>query len=179
MTCLANFSKPGESLMFNKSVSALLLLLSLSLFLTNSCLSEPEHELKQSTRCSICGMFVAKYPAWVAEIVNKDGKIEFFDGVKDMMVYTFHPDQYGGSKKDSISEIWVKDYYSLTFIDAKKAFFVTGSDVYGPMGHEFIPFASMEAAESFSRDHQGKSIITFDKITEKMVESMREGQRMK
>ena len=30
---------------------------------------------------------------------------------------------------------------------AKEAFFVIGSDVYGPMGHELIPFASKADAE--------------------------------
>ena len=162
-----------------KTISLVLVLSGLSLFLSQECSAEPEHKIHQSTRCSICGMFVAKYPAWVAEIVYKDGKIEFFDGVKDMMVYYFHPDQYGGEKKDDIAEIWVKDYYSLTFVNAKKAFFVTGSDVYGPMGHEFIPFASQEAADAFLKDHQGKSKLSFDKITEKMVESMRAGHKMK
>jgi nitrous oxide reductase accessory protein NosL len=124
-------------------------------------------------------MFVAKYPAWVAEIIHENGDVEFFDGVKDMMAYYFHPDQYGGGGKTDNAEIWVKDYYSLSFIDARKAFFVTGSDVFGPMGHEFIPFSSQEASEAFLKDHKAKSILTFTEITEQMVDSMREGRKMK
>jgi len=47
------------------------------------------------------------------------------------------------------------------------------------MGHEFIPFASKAAADSFSKDHQGKDIMTFEAITSEQVEAMRAGQRMK
>ena len=136
-------------------------------------------DVNKDARCTICGMFVAKYPAWITKIVHEKKTTLYFDGVKDMMVYFFHPEKYGADKANPIGELWLKDYYSLDWIDAKKAFFVIGSDVYGPMGHEFIPFSSNEAAVSFSKDHDGKKIITFDKITDEQVQSMRSGHRMK
>ncbi len=142
-------------------------------------LSAAQEDVKKEVRCTVCGMFVAKYPAWVTKIVHKEGPERYFDGVKDMMVYFFNPENYGAQPGNPVMEIWLKDYYSLKLIDAKKAFFVTGSDVYGPMGHEFIPFSSKEAAVSFSKDHHGKNILTFDKINKAHVESMRSGHRMK
>ena len=54
-----------------------------------------------------------------------------------------------------------------------------GSDVYGPMGHELIPFSSQDGAENFMKDHHGKEILTFDKITPELIKSMRVGQRMR
>jgi hypothetical protein len=33
-------------------------------------------------KCPVCGMFVAKYPDWVAALVFSDGSTVFFDGVK-------------------------------------------------------------------------------------------------
>jgi nitrous oxide reductase accessory protein NosL len=74
--------------------------------------------------------------------------------------------------------MYIKDYYSLNWLSAKEAYYVIGSDVYGPMGHELIPFETREAAESFSKDHKGKEILTFDKITPGLIESLRLGQRM-
>lgn len=136
-------------------------------------------EINQDVRCSVCGMFVAKYPAWVTKIVHKEGATLYFDGVKDMMVYFLHPEKYGAQPDNPVLEVWLQDYYSLNWLDAKKAFFVIESDVYGPMGHEFIPFSSKEAALSFSKDHQGKKILTFEQITETQVEAMRAGHRMK
>ena len=132
------------------------------------------------TRCSVCGMFVAKYPDWLTQIYYPDlDQRKFFDGVKDMMVFYFDPEQYGGPPRETGMHIFVKDYYSLTWLSAKDAFYVTGSDIYGPMGHELIPFASREAAQSFSKDHHGKAIITFKEISPELIETLRAGQRMR
>jgi nitrous oxide reductase accessory protein NosL len=137
-------------------------------------------KVSRDTRCSVCGMFVAKYPNWLARIhYNNPEKVQFFDGVKDMMVFYFNPERFDGFPRQKIKEILVKDYYSLEWLSAQKAFFVIGSDIYGPMGHELIPFSSMEAAENFMKDHHGKEILTFDRISEELIESLRIGQRMR
>ena len=78
-----------------------------------------------------------------------------------------------------IKEIWVKDYYSLQWVDGRAAFFVVGSDLYGPMGKEFVPFATREAAESFRRDHKGDKVLTFGEISDDLVQSMRAGAQMR
>jgi len=129
-------------------------------------------------RCVVCGMFVAKYANWLARIELASGGPLFFDGVKDLMAFHFSPESYG-HKKDSITSIWVKDYYTLAWIPANQAHFVVGSDVHGPMGHEFVPFATAEAAASFLKDHQGREVLRFGQITQAMVESMRSGHTMK
>lgn len=146
--------------------------------LNNSTFAAALDDVSSDERCSVCGMFVAKYPAWISQIKLTNGNLKAFDGVKDMMVFYFDPEKYGVPAGVKSQEIWVKDYYSLIAVEAEKAFFVTGSDVYGPMGHEFVPFASKEAAESFMRDHNGKKLLLFNEITAEMVEKMREGNRM-
>jgi nitrous oxide reductase accessory protein NosL len=123
-------------------------------------------------------MFVAKYPVWVTQLHLRDGKVLFFDGVKDLMVFYRSPEKYSAQGKD-ITEVWVKDYYTLEWLDGRKAFYVIGSDVYGPMGHEFIPFAGAEEAENFKKDHKGTQIIPFDGITPTLLETMRQGQNMR
>ena len=137
-------------------------------------------EVSPDTRCSVCGMFVAKYPNWLARIQYDDpGKTQYFDGVKDMMVFYFNPQKFAGPSREQIRQVMVKDYYALQWLSAKDAFFVIGSDIYGPMGHELIPFSSMAAAENFMQDHHGKEILTFDRITPELIDSMRVGQRMR
>jgi len=136
--------------------------------------------VSSQVRCAVCGMFVAKYPSWLAQIHYDDlGQTRFFDGVKDMMVFYFQPERYEGAPREAIKNIYVKDYYSLNWLSAKDAFYVFGSDVYGPMGHELIPFESKDAAESFSKDHHGKEILTFGEITPGLIDSLRLGQRMR
>ena len=128
-------------------------------------------EVKKDEKCPVCGMFTYKYPKWAAQIFYKNGNDEHhysFDGVKDLMKFYFDAMAWGSyesSKKENIEHILVTDYYSQKVLDGTKAFYVLGSDVAGPMGNELIPFAHEADAKTFSHDHNGKTIVTFDKIT--------------
>lgn len=125
-------------------------------------------EVKEGEKCPVCGMFVHKYPKWAAKVTYDKGSHSVFDGVKDMMKFYFNPAKWGfdGIKIDNA---FVTDYYSNKAVQADKAYYVIGSDVYGPMGKELIPFNSEKNAQTFMSDHSGKEVLTFDKITEEMV----------
>jgi len=124
-------------------------------------------------RCPVCGMFVAKYPDFLSIITFRDGGHVFFDGVKDMMKYYFNLDRNNPGKRiEDIVRIRVKDYYTLSLIDGSKAFYVSGSEVYGPMGRELIPFEKKEDAEEFLRDHGGKAVFAFRDIRYDMVKEL-------
>ena len=138
-----------------------------------------ESTVAKDARCAVCGMFVAKYPNWMVTLTMSDGATKYFDGVKDMMAFYFAPQTYGAKPGATITAIQVKDYYTLESVDAKKAFYVMGSDVTGPMGYELVPFATKEAAEGFSQDHHGGSVLTFEAVTTEQIEALRSGQRMK
>ena len=110
-------------------------------------------------------MFVYKYPDWVGEIIFKDGSAAFFDGAKDLFKYYFNLKKYNPKKnKENIAAIYVTEYYDMKLIDAKGAYFVVGSDVYGPMGKELIPFVSKADAEGFKKDHKGNRILGFEDV---------------
>jgi copper chaperone NosL len=116
--------------------------------------------------CAVCGMLVAKYPNWVAVVSWKDGHNHFFDGAKDMFKFLQDLPKYApGHKKEDIAAIYVTDFYNLERIDARKTLFVVGSDVLGPMGHEFVPLANKADADDFLKDHKGKKIFNFFQIT--------------
>jgi len=121
-------------------------------------------KVPQKAKCPICGMFVAKYPKWAAQ-VKLDKHNLYFDGVKDMMKWIF-------KNEKKINKIFVTDYYTTNKIEAKKAFYVIGSNVYGPMGNELIPFSSKEKAQEFMKNHEAKMIIEFNKITKQLVKSL-------
>jgi copper chaperone NosL len=124
-------------------------------------------------KCPVCGMFVAKYPDFVAQIVFKDGSHAFFDGVKDMMKYYLDLPRYNPSKsKVDIAHILVTDYYGMKLIDGLQAFYVIGSDVYGPMGKELIPFRDEAAAKEFKGDHKGTQILSFKDITPGIIKTL-------
>ena len=158
--------------------SVLLACLVFCILVANPLLAQPSKEISPQERCSVCGMFVAKYPDWITQVRLSNGTMKFFDGVKDMMAFSFDPASFGAPGQKA-QEIWVKDYYTLAWLDGRSAWYVIGSNVYGPMGHEFIPFSSAAAAESFRKDHNGTKVVRFDEITESLVQSMRHGQKMR
>lgn len=124
----------------------------------------------KNDRCPVCGMFVAPYKAWVAEVVFKDGTYAVFDGPKDMFKYYLNLRKYDSARKRSdIAGVFVTEYYSAKIMDAQTLFFVKGSSVFGPMGAELIPVASMEEARTFMHDHGGNKILRFNDVTLEML----------
>jgi copper chaperone NosL len=124
-------------------------------------------------KCPVCGMFVAKYTEWVCSIGLKDGTTAYFDGPKDLFKFYLNPARYGAPwKQADIGAIQVRDYYSLASVDGRQAYFVFGSDVFGPMGKELIPFAKKADAEGFLKDHGGKRIVRFGEITQALMKSL-------
>ena len=168
-----------------KSIIVSILLLSTSLFSMehkNHNMQEMNHQnhemnntqnvnsdIPKDVKCPVCGMFVAKYANWAATI-KTDKETFYFDGVKDMMKFYFEPSKYGHNHtKDELNDITVTDYYSLESINGKDAYFVIGSNVYGPMGEELIPFKNESQAKKFMEDHFGKKVLKFEELKKEML----------
>ena len=126
--------------------------------------------VSKEEKCPVCGMFTYKYPRWAAQIYFTHGDHDHhfsFDGVKDLMKFYLEPEKWGNYeyyKKGKISKILVTDYYTQKAIDAREAYYVINSDIYGPMGYEFIPFGDLQDAKTFKKDHFGSGILKFDAI---------------
>ncbi len=126
-----------------------------------------EFHYTKKDKCPVCGMFVYKYPKWVAMLKAKNSKTLYFDGVKDMLKYYFD------HQSDAL-KLYAQDYYSKKIINLRKAFLVLGSDIYGPMGEEIIPFEKKEEAKSFMLDHHAKKILKFKDLDKRTVEVLDE-----
>lgn len=127
--------------------------------------------------CRVCGMFVAKYPEWVATVQYKDGHAHHFDGAKDMFKYLLDLSKYAPDHKaEDIQAIAVTEYYGLQKVNARQVLYVIGSDVVGPMGHELVPLAGREDAEEFMKDHSGKRILSFDKVDRALLKRLDDGK---
>ncbi len=128
-------------------------------------------------RCPVCGMFVAKYPQWVATVVWQGGAAAHFDGAKDLFSYLLQLPKYApGRTAKEIVTVAVTDFYDVRRIDARRAHYVVGSDVLGPMGRELIPLATLADAEEFSRDHRGRRILRFGEVTLRVVQRVDAGE---
>jgi copper chaperone NosL len=149
--------------------------LAVSLLLATGAWAADPKPLKPTPKdkCPVCGMFVAKYPDWVAQAVFRDGSRFYFDGVKDLMKFHLNPSAYQSTKsRKETAAIFVTDYYSLGSIEGTRAYYVIGSDVFGPMGKELIPFGEEAEAREFLKDHKGKKILRFQEITPEILKPL-------
>lgn len=150
--------------------NAILLLLLSPLVVGASAASSLPPNPGDREKCPVCGMFVAKYPDWVAAIAFNDGHTVYFDGAKDMFKYYFDVKKYEPDRSaQEVRSVHVTEYYDMRLIPAADAFFVIGSDVYGPMGRELIPLATAKDAETFSADHGGKRTLRFGEVTPELI----------
>jgi len=134
--------------------------------------------LTKKERCPVCGMFVSPYPKWITQIQFKDGSHYSFDGMKCFCRFYFQPQSFDSQKrKEDFKTLLVRDYYTLKFIPYDEAFYVVGSDVLGPMGHELIPFAEEETAKIFLNDHHGQKILRFSDITEPLLDLLDQAKK--
>ncbi|WP_081910136.1 nitrous oxide reductase accessory protein NosL [Thermopetrobacter sp. TC1] len=167
------------------------LVLALSVPLATSHAAEPSKEdlknaaprvqlppVHEHDRCPVCGMFPARYHEWLATIEFKDGTAVHFDGAKDMFKFWLNMKKYdtkGHTQKD-VKAIGVTGYYATEMIDARKAWYVIGSDVLGPMGHELVPHPDLYDAKEFMKDHHGKAIVRFDDVDMQLLKGLDEGR---
>jgi len=139
------------------SVLLLSLLLPLNLYAADA------GQVGEGERCPVCGMFVAPYHNWLSVVTLADGELIYFDGPKDLFRFVFDVATYRpGQTVADISRVQVTEYYSTRLMDAQEVFFVSGSDVMGPMGAELVPVAGKGNAEAFLKDHGGQAVMQFD-----------------
>ena len=124
-------------------------------------------------KCPVCGMFVAKYPDWVAGAVFRDNTRHYFDGPKDLFKFLLDLKQYApGKRQTDIDTVFVTDYYAVRPIDGRTAFYVQGSDVNGPMGRELVPFENAAEAREFLKDHRAMRVFRFNEITPAVLKEL-------
>ena len=156
----------------------LVLLISAGSIDTVSAARQMRKPMTRRDKCPVCGMFVYKYPKWVAIVEFTDGTSFFYDGAKDMFKHYMNVPKYSpGKSLQNIMHVHVTDYYAVALLDAKEALYVIGSNVLGPMGHELIPFKDQASAQEFLEDHKGTRILRFQDVTEETIRALDAAQQ--
>jgi len=154
---------------------ALLLFLIVSLAMASGAFSQPP-EIESDKKCPLCSMYPARYPKFNCQVVFKDGSYEAFDSAIGLLVYLQFPDKTGKALKP-VAGVYFKDYLKSGWLEADRAFFVTGSDIRGPMGVQFLPVDSQQAAEELKKQANGKDIIHFTMINRQyLINAAKAGQ---
>ena len=125
-------------------------------------------ELTRDAVGYFCGMTVLDHKGPKGQVLLTDREQPlWFTSVRDAIAFTRLP----GEPKN-IAAIYVTDMGRAswdqpepgTWIDARKAFYVIGSDRVGGMqAPELAPFASRKDAQQFTKQHGGK-VYSFDAI---------------
>jgi nitrous oxide reductase accessory protein NosL len=76
-----------------------------------------------------------------------------------------------------MANIYFKDYNREEWIEAEKTYFVVGTEILGPMGIEFLPVDSREAAVALQQQEHGQEIVPFAEVDrEYMIKAAKAGR---
>ena len=88
----------------------------------------------ETVRCPVCGMYPARYPQGMAQIVFSDASASSFDSPVEMFRFLNAMAKYDKHHSTTdIGAIYVANYGGKGWLDAKQTWFVFGSKVRGPM----------------------------------------------
>ncbi len=141
------------------------------ILMSTSLLMAAGIEVTKKDRCLIRQLKVYEQPAWIARAKTKQ-KTVYFSSPKSMFEYYFNPIRWtslGALTSSDIVSVTVTDFTTLEAIDAKKAFYVYGSNQISPGGDDLPAFATKQEAEVFSKKYNGKRILKFDEVSNALV----------
>ena len=129
----------------------------------------PPHKMTADAIGHYCGMNLFEHPGPKGQIFAASlTEPVWFSSVRDTLAFTMLPDE----PKD-IQAIYVSDMGKASswekpgadnWVEARKAFFVIGSQAKGGMGgDEAVPFSDRGAAEKFVAENGGR-IVSFDQV---------------
>jgi copper chaperone NosL len=126
--------------------------------------------MESGDECHVCGMLITRFDGPKGEIFRKEtGDQAFkFCSTRDMFSYYLDPEN-----KRNVSTILVHDMSKMPwgsdsiddkyFIDAKTAWYVTGSEKTGAMGATLASFSQQNDAQAFAKEFGGK-VLSFADI---------------
>jgi copper chaperone NosL len=151
--------------------------LSLMILLSSACSEQIKQEtiihkavaIESGDECHLCGMFISNFKGPKGEIFKKGfvndarNKVYKFCSTRDLFSFYLDPEN-----KRNVGTILVHDMSKMPwdslkdefFIDAKTAWFVSGSNKTGAMGKTLASFSQRGDAEAF-----GGRVLAFKEVT--------------
>jgi len=128
--------------------------------------------IETADECHLCGMLISNFAGPKGELYRKgvteaaSNSVKKFCSTRDMFSFYLDPEN-----KRNVTTMLVHDMSKSPwnspndeyFIDAKNAWFVTGSSQTGAMGKTLASFSVQQDAESFIKEYGGK-LISFEQI---------------
>lgn len=116
-------------------------------------------------RCPVCAMLPIRYPRFAAAIELLDGRTYYFCSPGCMLKAWLHPDIFLDTQASQLKRPVILEYFSGEALDARAVYWVSGSDVVGPMGPALVPLKNATHLEAFRRRHGAKHVFRMDELT--------------
>ena len=123
--------------------------------------------------CHLCGMIITRFPGPKGEaFLRHNEKVFKFCSTQDLFAWLLQPDVSNRVEAvfvhDMAKTAW-DDPEDVALIDARMAWYVTGSERRGAMGATLASFAGQDDAFDFSKQYGG-TVIRFEDIDLKMLQ---------
>jgi nitrous oxide reductase accessory protein NosL len=115
---------------------------------------------------------VYKYPAWVSKINFSNKKEAFFSSPKSMFEFYFNKNKwqkFDVKTVDDLEDLLVTDFKTHDIIDAKKAYFIYGSNKISPAGDDLVAFKTQADAKNFKLSNRGQRIFRFSEVSNGLI----------
>lgn len=126
--------------------------------------------MESADECHLCGMLITRFDGPKGEVFRKEtgDQVFKFCSTRDMFSYYLDPEN-----KRNVAQMMVHDMSKMPwgsegiddkyFIDAKTAWYVTGSEKTGAMGDTLASFSKQNDAQAFANEFGGQ-VISFADI---------------
>lgn len=141
----------------------------------NDPLQQPPVAFEAGDECHVCGMIIAHFPGPRGEAyVSRREQPLKFCSTRDLFAWLLQPETAAIVEQIYVHDMAQSDWShpeDTRLIDARKAWYVAGSERSGAMGPTLASFAARDAAQAFA-DTYGGRLLRFDAITLSVLESM-------
>ncbi|KRB83560.1 nitrous oxide reductase accessory protein NosL [Duganella sp. Root198D2] len=115
--------------------------------------------------CALDGMSLKDYPGPKAQIVFRDGRIDYFCSLSELFEVLFGDDGQRGIGASYVQDMGKADWSKPRghWIEARSAFYVIESRAQGAMGPTIGTFAGKEDAQAFAA-REGGRVLDYSQI---------------
>lgn len=118
--------------------------------------------------CHVCGMIVTDFPGPKGQAVERDG-VKKFCSTAEMFSWYLQPENRILQVRLYVHDMGQSHWDQPDdehLIDAKQAWYVSGTPLQGAMGASLASFADKQAAEALAAEHEGAQVLAFEQIDE-------------
>jgi copper chaperone NosL len=145
---------------------------------TNNTHDQHATAIESGEECHLCGMIITKFPGPKGQLYQRGNANNLkFCSTRDMFAYFLDPEHQHNIQQAFVHNMAVNTWEQpddKTYIDAREAWYVIGSNKRGAMGPTLASFADQKSANSFA-DKQGGKLYQFDDLNLDLISSMEMG----